>query len=234
VNGHNFHFQTEQQMATDKRRRLFHVLAVLLIAFMLVYVFSERALTALGEFLILDENPVHADAVVVCTGPGWYPRLMEAAALYQAGLADKVVINGNRKTQTLRRLEQMGYQRCCPWYEGGLRILAMLDVPRAAVITVSAEDAYDTVSEAKAVGQALIKAGISSVIVTTSKYHTRRAGYIWKRTFANQLSIRTVVARNDPFSPQCWWKEGRQVRWVMAEYGAWIYYFWKKIEKTDG
>ncbi len=214
-------------MATNKKRIFLYILTVLMVAFVLGVVFSETALTALGKFLVSDQEPANADAAVVCLGPGWYTRLMEAAALYKAGFTDKVVINGNRKTQVTKKLEQMGYKGCCPWYEDGLRVLALLDVPREAVITVSVEDAYDTVSEAEAVGQALIEAGITSVIVTTSRYHTRRAGHIWRHTFPGQLSVRTVAARNDPFSPQGWWKEGRQIRWVMAEYGAWIYYFWK-------
>jgi len=95
------------------------------------------------------------------------------------------------------------------------------------VIIINAESAYDTVSEAKLVGEVLSEAGITSIILTTSKYHTRRARYIWKKLFPDRFTIRAVAARNDPFSPEAWWKEGRQVRWVLAEYGAWIYYFWK-------
>lgn len=96
-------------------------------------------------------------------------------------------------------------------------------------MAVSAEDAYDTVSEARVVGNALLEAGLSKVIVTTSKSHTRRARYVWKSTFSDQLTIRTVAARDDPYSPEGWWKDGRQIRWVLAEYGAWIYYFWKRM-----
>ncbi len=222
-------------MDTAKRRRLLNWLILLLVAFMIVYALSEIALTGFGQFLVQDDDPVHSDAVVVLsTGMGWYPRLAETAALHKAGFADKVVINGNRKNPMIRNLEQMGYQRCCPWFEDGFRVLDLLDVPSEAVLAISAEDAYDTVSEAKAVGQALIEAGVTSLIITTSKYHTRRANYIWTRTFPNQFTIRTVAARDDPFSPEGWWKEGRQIRWVMAEYGGWIYYFWKRIGKTGG
>lgn len=79
----------------------------------------------------------------------------------------------------------------------------------------------NTVSEAKAVGKSLIESEISSIIISTSKSHNRRAGYIWKKTFSNQLEIRTVAAREDPYSPS---------KWAMSEYGAWIYYFLKTKE----
>lgn len=191
-------------------------------------------LTTAGSFLVLEDGAEPSEAVVVLsTGVEYYPRLIEAAQLFREGYAKKVVINGNRKTDTLRKLEKMGFTSCCLWYEDSLRILSFLGVPRNEVITISAEDAYDTVSEAKAVGTELLKAGINRIIITTSKYHTRRARYIWQRSFPNRFSIHTVAARNDPYSSSSWWKEGRQIRWVLAEYGAWIYYFWKNSQNID-
>jgi len=200
----------------------------LLIFVALVYIAYPPVLTFIGEFIVLDDPPIKSDAVVVLnTGVELYPRLIQAAAIYREGFADKVVINGNRKTETLRRLERKGFRDCCPWYADSVRILVLLGVPGERVIRVSAEDAYDTVTEAESVGKQIIRAGIQSVIITTSKYHTRRAGYIWKSMFQDRLKIRTVAARSDPYSASEWWKSGRQARWVLAEYGAWLYYFWK-------
>ena len=95
---------------------------------------------------------------------------------------------------------------------------------------ISAEDAYDTVSEAKLVGAALIRQGFKRIIVTTSKYHTRRARYIWRHLFAGQLEVSVAAAAEDPFNPESWWRDGRQIRWLLAEYGAWVYYFWKRLD----
>ena len=102
-------------------------------------------------------------------------------------------------------------------------------MPRDGIIPISAEDAYDTVSEAEIVGQKIIEAGITRIILTTSKYHTRRARFIWKKIYSDELTVYAVAASNDIFNPQAWWHEGRQIRWVLAEYGAWIYYYWKII-----
>ena len=199
-----------------------------------LYLSSEIILTSIGEFLVVDETPVKSDAVVVLnTGLEFYPRLIQAAALYKQGMAGKVVVNGNRKSDVLRDLETKGFKRCCPWYEDTVRILELLGVSRKDVITISVEDAYDTVSEAKAVGKSLIEAGISSIIISTSKSHSRRADYIWKKTFSNQLEIRTVAAQEDPYSPSNWWKDGKQIKWVMSEYGAWIYYFWTEKSRNN-
>ena len=210
------------------RSKLLRLVIIVLVVALLFYFLSGPIMIMVGEFLVQSDEPARSDAVVVLsTGIEYYPRLMEAAMLFQDGFAERVAINGNRKSEALIELERRGFQSCCLWYKDTVRVLELLGVPKERVIIINAESAYDTVSEAKLVGEVLSEAGITSIILTTSKYHTRRARYIWKKLFPDRFTIRAVAARNDPFSPEAWWKEGRQVRWVLAEYGAWIYYFWK-------
>ena len=211
-----------------KRRRLLLLVAALLGVGL--YAFSDSILRRVGGFLILHHDPLRAEAVVVLnTDLEYYPRLIEAARLYRLGLTEKVVINGNRKTDVLRKIESKGFTKCCPWYADSLRILELFGVPRGKVIPMSVEDAYDTVSEAEALGAELIGMRFTNVIIITSKFHSRRAYHIWKKMFGERISIRMLPAREDPFSPDKWWKEGRQVRWVLSEYGAWLYYWWKEL-----
>ncbi len=210
------------------------ILIVIFISGVIIYLSSEWALKGIGAFLVRDETPVHSDAVVVLsTGMAYYPRLIEAAELYNRGIVRTIVVNGNRKTDVLRELEAKGLEPCCGWCEGTLRILALFNVPREKVICVSAEDIYDTVSEATLVGNELIQRGFKDIIVTTSKSHTKRAGYIWESIFKDRLSVVLVSAKTDPYNPSGWWKTGRQVRWVLAEYGAWLYFWWKDFKKPD-
>jgi len=212
-------------------RLLFFILIILLIAIFL-YLFSGTILCGLGRFLVFDEDSVPSDAVVVLnTGVEYSPRLIEAARLFRDGFARKVVINGNRKTDVLRGLEKRGFKKCCTWYEDSLRILSLFGVSRDKVVYISAEDAYDTVTEAEAVGKELLKKGFTRIIITTSKYHTRRARYIWKKMYGGKLAICSVSAKTDPYDPRGWWRQGRQVRWVLAEYGAWVYYYWKDFKR---
>ena len=53
--------------------------------------------------------------------------------------------------------------------------------------------------------------------------------FIWNGMFKEKLEIASVSAKTDPFDLSLWWKHGRQVRWVLAEYGAWIFYYWQMI-----
>jgi uncharacterized SAM-binding protein YcdF (DUF218 family) len=213
-----------------KKRKILYAGAVLGLTLVLVFVFYQPVLVSIGKWIVIDETPVKADAVVVLnTGLEIYPRIIHAADIYKQGFADLVVINGNRKTEALRKLEMKGFKPGCMWYDDMVSILRLLGVPREKVMVISAENAYDTVSEALAVGDRIINAGFKRVIIATSKFHTRRAGYIWKNLFGGRLEIRTVAAGTDPYAPGRWWKSRRQVRWVLAEYGAWVYYFWKRL-----
>jgi uncharacterized SAM-binding protein YcdF (DUF218 family) len=198
-----------------------------------VIVISGALFRIMGDMIVADEKASPADAVVVLnTGIEYYPRLIQAADLYRQGLAENIVINGDRKTDTLRDLERKGFKPCCPWYSDAVSILTMLGIPEANITSISNEDAYDSVSEAEVVGRELINRGWTTVIITTSKFHSRRAKFIWQQKFGRQLTIFMVAAKADPYDPDNWWKDGRQIRWVLTEYGAWIYYWWKKFTGT--
>jgi uncharacterized SAM-binding protein YcdF (DUF218 family) len=203
-------------------RKIF--LIVLIFAFIVVT--HEKMLSGIGSILVVEDIPQKAEAAVVLnTGVDIYPRLIEAADLYRKVKVDRIVINGNRKTDTLRQLDSSGYEPPCEWHAETTSVLDHQKVPKEHIIAISAEDAYDTVSEAKIVGATLINNGMSSIIITTSKFHSRRAHHIWSKMYDGKLKVFVAPAQSDPFNPEAWWKSGRQVRWVLSEYGAWIYYY---------
>ena len=218
-------------MMIAHKKKWLYIGGITLFIFFLLIVFSTKILMLAGQWVVVSDTPLRSDAIVVLhTGVELYPRLIQAADLYSQGYADKVVINGNRKTDVLRELERQGFRGCCPWYEDSVRVLNLMGVPTEKVIRISAEDAYDTVSEAEIVGKTVIEAGINRIILTTSKYHTRRARFIWQEMYEGQLEVQAVAAQSDPYNPEGWWHEGKQIRWVLAEYGTWFYYYWKSFK----
>ena len=205
---------------------------VLLIVLGLVgYFFSPWLLTRAGQFLVVEDDPLNsADAIVVLTtGVDYLPRLMQAADLYHAKVADKIVINGNRKTDAHRRLEQRGYLGAHPWYDGSVSVLQFLKVKSKDIVVVDAPDVYDTVSEAKRVGAVLLNSGLKKLVITTSKFHTRRANSIWRYLYPEKFELQIVSAKEDPFAVDGWWKDGRQIRQLLAEYGAWLFLWGKQV-----
>jgi len=204
-------------------KRIFYILLIL---GALYWAFTP-AMTTIGNFLIKNNTLSNSDAVIVLTtGVDYYPRLTEAAQIYKQGLTKKVIINGNRKSDTLRKIEAMGFNAPCHWSEKFIQMLAIMGVPRDKVIVVNGEDIFDTVSEAKVVGEYAHTHGMKDLTIVTSKFHTRRAGYIWEHVYPNRFSISVAAAKDDPFNPAAWWKSGRQIRSLLGEYGGWFYYFW--------
>ena len=207
-------------------RKIF--LVVLVIAFLALV--HGKILTGIGSFLVVENIPSEAEAAVVLnTGVDIYPRLIEAANLFKNGTAKKIIINGNRKTDILRDLENSGYNPSCKWYAEPIDILTFLGVTKGHIVAISAENAYDTISEAEIVGETLLNNGMTRVIITTSKFHSRRAQHIWRSMYGDKIEVFVAPAERDPFNPKTWWRSGRQVRWVLSEYGAWIYYYMMKI-----
>ncbi len=185
---------------------------------------AAAAFLGAGCLLVEEDAPAKSDAAVVLLhGIDIYARIEEAALLYREGWVEKVVINGGRKPERVREWEARGMKRDWRWEEEFIPVLVFLGVPREKIIAITAEDAFDTVSEARFVGEALISRGIHSVIITTSRYHTRRAGHIWKGMYRGRLEMRVAGARGDFFHPWGWWTEGRQVKVLLSELGAWFF-----------
>ncbi|HSO67186.1 MAG TPA: YdcF family protein, partial [Desulfatirhabdiaceae bacterium] len=218
---------------TENAMKRIIFISFLLMLALIVYWGSNSVLPAIGKALIVHPSPVPSQAAVVLnTDQEYYSRLLEAAQLYRAGLVKTIILNGNRKTEILKQIEADGFTPACVWYEDYLRILSLYGVDEDDVICISAEDVYDTVTEAETMGPQILSRGIDRILLITSKFHTRRAGFIWNRMFRDQLQIQIIGARTDPFDPDHWWQSGRQVRWVLAEYGAWLYYGWKQLTQT--
>ena len=204
---------------------------VIAIAILISLLFFYRAewLAYLGHSLVVDDPAATAEvAVVQTTGVDYVPRLLQAAQLYRDKRVKKIIINGNRKTDTIRKLEAQGFVPACQWYENSLRILEMYGVPRDRIWTVVAEDVFDTVTEAQAIRPLLLENDIDSMILTTSKFHTRRARFVWRKVMGADQGIYSSAAVDDPFDPDSWWQDGRQVKQVMGEYGGMAYYLWKR------
>jgi len=209
---------------------------LIIVTGIIVLLYFSRAswLGYLGHSLVVDDPSATADvAIVLTTGVDYLPRLLQAAQLYRDKRVKKVMINGNRKTDAIRQLEKQGFIPACKWSENSLRILEMHGVPRQQVWAVSAENVFDTVSEAQTIKPFLINNGVSSVIITTSKFHSRRARYVWRKVMGTEEGIYTSAATDDPFDLDRWWQHGRQVKQVMGEYGGMAYYIWKQPWQED-
>jgi hypothetical protein len=162
----------------------------------------------LGEWLQIDE-PLRRSSAIAVLGGGVPFRAMEAASLYGRGWASEVWLTQASPNEADRALEKLGVA-VIPEHEYSRLVLKKLGVPDAAIHLIP-EHVDNTATEIKAIfryAQALPAAGrtTNSVILVTSKVHTRRVRVIWN-AFApgSQMAIVRYTPL-EPFDGRRWWR----------------------------
>ena len=198
-----------------RRRALIATLAVLVLLAGAAVLFVPEA----GRFLVVGDPPEHADAIVVLAGS--YPdRILEAVDLYKQGLAPRILICRDPDTSGFRRVSALGLDIPRP-YDINRMVAERLGVPPDAV-EVLGRAADSTYAEAEVVLREALRRGYHAIIVVTSKYHTRRAGEIYRFLAGGQLRIIVCPARDDDFQTDHWWRDRITTRRLIIEYQKWL------------
>jgi uncharacterized SAM-binding protein YcdF (DUF218 family) len=167
------------------------------------------------------EDPLEkAQAIAVLSGK--IPvRAIEAAKLYRAGYAQEIWLT--RTAEPGAALEAMGIP-----YVGedfyNLRVLLHEGVPPDA-IRVLDPPITNTADEMKAIAAALASENGKTVIIVTTKAHTRRVHALWRRLAAGRGRAIVRAASDDSFDPTHWWRTSSDaldvVREVLGLLNAW-------------
>jgi uncharacterized SAM-binding protein YcdF (DUF218 family) len=181
----------------------------------LLYLFRQPLLGAAGRFLVVDDTPASADAIVVLSG-SFPDRIMEAVALYKDGFAAKLVLCREPENPALDRLEELGV-RVPRGSDLNRDVAERLGVPAAAIEVVD-RAAPSTFSEARQVLRHARDRGYDSILLVTSKYHTKRAAWIYRYLAGDSTRIISRPAREDDFEPDAWWHDRASTRRVLVEY----------------
>src|SRR5271165_6047131 len=193
-----------------KRRRMPPILLGLVgVVFLSALIF----LLSIGRWLVLEDLLEKAQAIVVLSGR-MPMRAMEAAKLYREGYAPKVWLT--HSTEPGATLEAIGIS-----YAGedsyNLRVLIHEGVPTDD-IRVLEPAIVNTADEIAAVSAALEAGKGSSVIIVTSKVHTRRVHILWHRLVADRERAIIRAASDDPFEPRRWWRTTGDALDVVREF----------------
>jgi uncharacterized SAM-binding protein YcdF (DUF218 family) len=176
-----------------------------------------------GRFLQHEDPLEHADAIFILAGSR-LERPLEGVDLYKAGWAPLIVLSPGRPEPAERLVRARGIQFPL---ESELQrdALIHLGVPASAIL---ADDASvdNTAGEANLLRAMVIARHWHRVIVVTSKYHTRRAGFAFRRGLAGTGATPIMRAsRYDPFDPAQWWRNRADVRFGGREWIALILYW---------
>ncbi len=167
------------------------------------FVFRVQILTALGSFLVRNEPPQKADAVVALAGDDFGQRVLTAGELVRSRYAPYALISGNPYLLTNEADETIAYAQANGFPQSYFQPFRC--------------DAVSTLDETQDIARELKRRGIHKILLVTSNYHTRRAGLLMKKA-APWLEIRTVAAPDRYFTPNGWWKKRGGERTFLLEW----------------
>ena len=192
--------------------RLFLLVAVVVVV---AYAKWDPLLTAMGRYLVNDEPLEKADAVVVLAG-SIPDRILEAVALYKEGYAPRILLSRGRNPAGYSQLAELGVH-VARQFELNRSVAEQAGVPAAALSEVGGNE-DSTVDEAQEVLRFAGSQGVRTLIVVTSKHHSRRASIIYRHLADPRLRIISRPSRYDEFTPDGWWHDRTYRRRVVIEW----------------
>jgi uncharacterized SAM-binding protein YcdF (DUF218 family) len=187
-------------LAKGSRRRWIIVLLAFSLVLLAAVAFYRPILTALGKSLMAQDQLERSDAALVLSGEdGDGYRTRNAVELYKKGWVKKVILSGARGP--------FGHYET----DFSAPLALYLGVPPKDLMVIPSR-ARSTLEEANAVVPEMERAGIHSIILVTSNYHSSRARRYFRRVCQDRVRVLACPIDDDWFHPDSWWqtREGRK------------------------
>jgi uncharacterized SAM-binding protein YcdF (DUF218 family) len=68
--------------------------------------------------------------------------------------------------------------------------------------------------------------GIKSIVLITSSYHMKRAGFIFSRVFPDDVKIFYHTVSTENFNEETWWKDRNSILLLLTEF---VKYYWYRL-----
>lgn len=193
------------------RRLLRAAFLVALAAILAALIITPR----LGAFLVREDPLARADAIFVLGGTR-AERPLEAVDLYAEGWAPRVLLARQVSDWGEVALRERGvdFQD-----EADVQVALMtrLGVPSSAIEVLDREQ-NSTADESDALRAAVLRHQWRTVIVVTSKQHTRRAGLAMRRRVADTgATVLMRASRYDRTDADRWWERRSSLRFTLFE-----------------
>jgi uncharacterized SAM-binding protein YcdF (DUF218 family) len=203
-----------------KQKRVWRRVAVAGVTLALLPLLAAAA----ARLLVVHSSLARADAIVVMSGSATFrERAQHAAALFNEGRAPRIVLTNDHLKSSWSQEEQ----RNPYYYERSIDELRRAGVPddRIAVIMVPIRSTYDEAVALKDYSEAN---HLSSLLVVTSAYHSRRAFWTFRRVFEGSgklIGIDPAEPRIESPAAATWWLHRLGWEMVPKEYGK-IFVYW--------
>ncbi len=201
---------------------LLGILIVCILLAALAVTLRVPLLTDLGQYLVVNDKLTPSDIIFVLNGD-YTTRPYYAAELYQQDLAPKVVI---ARAEDLPPAE-MGILPNDT--DISVTIMEHLGVPPGNITILPFPGGVtSTFDEAEVLRNYAATADIQHVIIVTSAFHTRRAGWIFTRELAGMdITLEMAAAPYRDFNASNWWQSEDGMITLFNEYIKLAYYFSK-------
>jgi uncharacterized SAM-binding protein YcdF (DUF218 family) len=166
----------------------------------------------IGRWLVVEDPLVHADVIVVLSGR-MPDRALEAARLFKAGYADQVWIS-----PPIAPVEELNAMKIAYLGEDfyNEKVLIAKGVSPDSIRILEHADA-NTEAEVRQVNEDLRALQLHTVIIVTSKPHTRRVRTIWRKLVGADPRMMVHYVQDDPFDGAHWWRHTRDALDVVRE-----------------
>lgn len=179
----------------------------------------------LARMLIVQKPLEKADVILVLGGSSVYvERTHEAARLFKQGVAPKILLTDDGEKSGWSQIKETNP----PFVELAREELIANGIPENAIEILTPEVA-GTMMEASVVLNKAKADKLDKILIVTSAYHTRRALWIFEKTFAENTRIAVGITapadgQQTP-SPITWWLSPHGWRMVAGEYVKSLYYW---------
>ncbi len=182
-------------------------------AVLVLLILAAVALPRLGGWLVVEDPLAKADAIYVLGGTR-FERPLEAVDLYKAGWAPTIVLVQQVADWGELWLDEQGI-KVASELQIQVELLDRLGVPATAIEVLGPRSS--TADEADALLVTMRNHGWSSVIVVTSKQHTRRAGLSMRRVVSEGVKVTVRASRYDRADVNRWWTNRSTLRFTLFE-----------------
>jgi uncharacterized SAM-binding protein YcdF (DUF218 family) len=167
---------------------------------------------AVGRWLVVEDPIAHSDAIVVLSGR-LPERAIEAARLFKAGYADQVWISPPPSPADELKAMHISFIGEDFYNE---KVLIAMGVPPDSIRILDHPD-VNTEAEVRQIADDLRSSQLHSVIIVTSKPHTRRVRTIWGKLVGPDLRLTVRYPQDDSYDGAHWWRHTRDGLDVMRE-----------------
>jgi uncharacterized SAM-binding protein YcdF (DUF218 family) len=198
-------------------------ISLALIILVVLFLSYEYILRKIGNFLVFEQEPQKSDIIVVLNGRDM-ERALAAVDLHNKGYANLMVMaRGSKQPGCDEFFKRVGRN----WDSKTFfqRTIEAMGVPQKAFKLIG-NGVTSTYDEAKVAEKFLGQNGYKSMVLVTSKWHSKRAHLTFESVFKDdKINIVTHPSQYDTFDPDSWWKNQPDAELLLEEYMRLLYYF---------